>query len=258
MTPPGSNLQLHSRDLLAHETRIVIDALVPDVWRALTDPPALARWFAPKMIVEPGPGGFMLADWGPGLEWKTGIEVWEENRHLRTVELRQRVMTSSPLEEKLDPCWLSQDFYLEESDGQTVLRLIHSGFGATPDWDSEYDGTRAGWAACFLRLKIGLEQHRDHSVCNRIIPLVRTGLSAAEARRRIEAQPPWRWRLIWQAESHLAGVLDGTNGSLLTISFQPSPQGSVTYIEALFFELSTETADQIVAEWQAPLERLLA
>ena len=55
-------------------------------------------------------GGFVVADWGPGLEWKTAIEVWEPNRHLRLVENRDRVMTSAPVDQRLDPCRLVQDY----------------------------------------------------------------------------------------------------------------------------------------------------
>ena len=64
-----------SKAVRAHETRVVIDAPVEEVWKALTEASALSRWFAPKMSVAPGVGGFVLADWGPGLEWKTGIEI---------------------------------------------------------------------------------------------------------------------------------------------------------------------------------------
>lgn len=56
-----------------------------------------------------------------------------------------------------------QDYVLEAEGGKTVLRLVHSGFGSSADWDSEYEGTREGWSACFVGLKEGLEQHRNGS-----------------------------------------------------------------------------------------------
>jgi uncharacterized protein YndB with AHSA1/START domain len=97
----------------SHETSIEIDVPIEEVWKAITEAEAISRWFAPKMTVEPGVGGFVLADWGPGLEWKTTIEVWEPNHHLRLVETRDRVMSAAPVQESLEPCRLVQDYYLE-------------------------------------------------------------------------------------------------------------------------------------------------
>ena len=115
----------------AHETRIEIDRPIEEVWKAITDAKEMARWFAGKMTVEPGVGGFVLAEFCPGMEWKTIIEVWEPNRHLRLTENRDRVMSASGLEEVMEACRLVEDFYLETQGGKTVLRLVHSGFGAS-------------------------------------------------------------------------------------------------------------------------------
>src|SRR5438477_7285842 len=149
-----------TKSVRAHETRIEIDAPIEEVWKALTDATEIARWFAPKMSVESGVGGTVIADWGPGIEWKTTIEVWEPNKHLRLVETRDRALSPDPNVETLEPCRLLQDFYLEGQGGKTVLRLVHSGFGNSAGWDHEYQGTQGGWKACFLRLKTGLERHR--------------------------------------------------------------------------------------------------
>jgi uncharacterized protein YndB with AHSA1/START domain len=136
----------------SHETRIEIAAPIEEVWKALTEASEIARWFAPNIKVEPGVGGIFLADWGPGIEWKTAIEVWEPNRHLRLAETR----------EQPEPCRLLQDYFLEVEGGKTVLRLVHSGFGTSAEWDNEYEGTRGGWPVCFFRLKHGLEHPQHH------------------------------------------------------------------------------------------------
>src|SRR5260370_12266468 len=114
----------------AHETVTEIDAPIEEVWKALTEASEIARWFAPKMTVEPGVGGFVLADWGPGLEWKTAIEVWEPNRHLRLAETRDYIMTPAGAPEKFEPCRLVQGFYLEANGGKAVVRRVRSGVGA--------------------------------------------------------------------------------------------------------------------------------
>ncbi|MBI3473909.1 MAG: SRPBCC domain-containing protein [Candidatus Solibacter usitatus] len=240
----------------SHETRAVIDAPIEDVWKALTEARALARWFAPKMTVEPGVGGFVLADWGPGLEWKTTIEIWEPNRRLRLAETRDRVMSSSPVDEPLEPCRLVEDFYLEAEGGKSVLRLVHSGFGSSEPWDSEYEGTRAGWATCFLRLRHGLERHCNEPTQNLIVTRLCYGVPSGQALARIESVAPQPLEIAFRGGSHLCFLLPERNGSIFTVSVQPSPIGSVAYVEILLFARPDAEAAALESEWRAKLAQL--
>jgi uncharacterized protein YndB with AHSA1/START domain len=251
--PPAKSAESAGRE---HETRIEIDAPVGEVWKAITDASALSRWFAPKMTVEPGVGGFLLADWGPGIEWKTTIEVWEPNRHLRLVETRDRVMSASPVAESLEPCRLVQDYYLEGAGGKTVLRLVHSGFGSGEGWDVEYEGTRGGWAGCFLRMKLGIEQHRNESVNNMTVTWACHASGHREALERIESAAPATLDVRLHGEYHFCGVLPELNGSVLNVSVQPCPIGSMAYIELLLFGMAGEKATTLETEWKAKLATL--
>ena len=38
------------------------------------------------------------------------------------------------------------DYFIESRGGTTVLRLVHSGFDASADFDAEYESTGYGWA----------------------------------------------------------------------------------------------------------------
>ena len=237
----------------AHETRVAIDAPIEEVWKAITEAEAIARWFAPKMTVEPGAGGFVLADFGPGMEWKTAIEVWEPNRHLRLVETRGQ--TISPVEEKMEPCRLVQDYYLESAGGKTILRLVHSGFGSSQAWDHEYEGTRGGWAACFVRLKLGLERHSRDRTHNFILTAECRGLEYGPAMARIlsDVKP---LEAVQRGKYEIAGLLPELNGSILTVSVQPSPAGSIAFVELLFFGLTDESAAAAREAWRSKLAML--
>jgi uncharacterized protein YndB with AHSA1/START domain len=237
----------------AHETQVALDAPIEEVWKALTEAGAISRWFAPKMTVTPGAGGFMLADWGPGLEWKTAIEIWEPNRHLRLVETRDRVMGSSPVEETLEPCRLVQDYYLESPGGRTVLRLVHSGFGSSEAWDREYEGTRGGWAACFLRLRHALELHRNDSVHNFIVTAPCQGIDSGQALTRIEPAVPTPFKVLLRGKFEFAGLFPELNGSILNVSVQPCPIGSMAYLELLLFGLDDAKAVAIEDQWRHTL-----
>jgi len=57
------------------------------------------------------------------------------------------------------PARVAMDYTLETEGGKTILRLVHSGFGAGADWDDEFEGTRRGWDQELLGLKHYLEHH---------------------------------------------------------------------------------------------------
>lgn len=125
------------------ERTIEIDADAETVWRALTNGEELSRWFPPDARVTPGKGGAIWLSWGEGAEWEAPIDVWEPNRHLRTVDA---------------PTQIAVDYYIESSGGKTILRLVHSGF-ADDTWEGEIETTDAGWAAFLANLKLYIERH---------------------------------------------------------------------------------------------------
>jgi uncharacterized protein YndB with AHSA1/START domain len=128
------------------EQEVVIRATPEEVWRALTDAEELKRWFPLDARVHPGPGGSVMLSWGEGMDWESGIEVWEPNRHLRTVDAGG------------GPQKMAVDYYIEARGGETVLRLVHSGF-ADDAWEDELDTTSSGWGAFFANLRHYLERH---------------------------------------------------------------------------------------------------
>ena len=138
------------------ETTLEINAPVEAVWKALTDPEEIARWFSPRAQVKPGVGGTIRWTWDETIDWESRIEIWEADRHLRAVYDKPPL---SP-DVALGPALLAMDFTLEARAGTTVLRLVHSGFGQGSDWDEEYDGVRRGWGYELGSLRHYLEHHR--------------------------------------------------------------------------------------------------
>ncbi len=152
--------QTQSRSI---ETAIEIEAPIEVVWKALTDGDELANWFPLKARVQPGKGGSVWVSWGEGLEFESPIDVWEPNRHLRLIQAEP---TAPPAEGEDPPALavpfqIAVDYHLEAAGGQTVLRLVHTGFSADASWDNQYDGTVRGWAFELRGLKHYLERHRS-------------------------------------------------------------------------------------------------
>src|SRR5436189_5816676 len=110
-----------------------IKAPASAVWKALTDAEELVRWFPLDARVKPGVGGGIWVSWGPGMEGDGKISIWEPGRHLQQ---ESKSMTGEPL---------TLDYYIETEGGETVVRLVHSGFGEGAAWDDEYDSIDAGW-----------------------------------------------------------------------------------------------------------------
>jgi uncharacterized protein YndB with AHSA1/START domain len=123
--------------------QIEIDAPVEAVWRALSNPAELTRWFPLEASVEPGEGGKLSLSWGPGWEISSPIEVWEPNRRLKTAGQM-----------------VSVEWTLEARGGKTIVTITQSGFLTGADWEQEfYDSTDYGWRFMLVNLRHYLERH---------------------------------------------------------------------------------------------------
>lgn len=142
----------------SHETIIDLKATPEEVFRAITDPEQIVKWFAPESRVDPRVGGEYVFSWGPGMEGKTTIVAWDPNTHFGTCS--QRSVTYGP-KGKIDTGVIRQmavDYYIESiGDGVTRLRLVQSGFGPEAAWDDEFESIKTGWASFLKKLKEILE-----------------------------------------------------------------------------------------------------
>ena len=132
------------------QEEVEIDATPEVVWGALTDAAELTNWFPLAAKGTPGEGGEVWFSWNNEFEgWH--IEVWEENRHLRLVDI---------LEAQPRPFQARVDYHLEAREGKTLLRLVHSGFPTDVKWDDLVDASQRGWRFELLGLRYYLEHHR--------------------------------------------------------------------------------------------------
>lgn len=135
------------------ETQVEIASSVEAVWKALTDAEELMRWFPLDARVTPGPGGTVWFSWGPPYEGESQIEIWDPPRRLK---LKDQWGGHAEMSDRPQ---VAMDFTLENAEGKTILRLVHSGFNSGADWDDEFEGTNRGWLQELLGLKHYLEHH---------------------------------------------------------------------------------------------------
>ena len=87
------------------------------------------------------------------MDGEGAIDIWEPGRRLRWVES----WGSEESEEGVTQT--AVDFHIETRGGSTVVRLVHSGFSASVDWDEYYDATVAGWTYFLWNLVVYVVRH---------------------------------------------------------------------------------------------------
>jgi uncharacterized protein YndB with AHSA1/START domain len=163
------------------ELEIAVDAPVAAVWNALTDPEQLVNWFPLEASGSSEEGGTITFSWDEGCEWSTTIDLLETNSHVRWVDPPAEGSDSE------QPS-VAVDFYLEARGDKTILRLVHSGFSASSDWDEYYDATEAGWTYFLYNLQHFLGRHPN------------TSRSMVWERRPTKKEPSEIWRQLFGPE----------------------------------------------------------
>lgn len=132
-----------SRKEIRLERELILNAPAEAVWKALTDPNELTRWFPLKARVTPGKGGKIFVSWGPGYEGEAEILAWEPNK---------KFASKSPL--------AVIEWTLESRGAKTVVHLVQNGFSTGADWENEwFESTDYGWGFMLLGLRWSLEVH---------------------------------------------------------------------------------------------------
>jgi hypothetical protein len=91
--------------------------------------------------------------WGEDMTWPTTIEIWEPNQHLRWADEIPPGPDGAPVPK------LAVDWFISTDAGQTVLRLVHSGFGEEAKWDDQIDGLAGGWKYFLWYIAMCLTRH---------------------------------------------------------------------------------------------------
>ena len=159
---------------------IPIDAPPDAVWKALTDPTELERWFPLTAHVTPGVGGALELRWGTiGMD-DLAISVWKPGQHLQ-VGMPQP--SGGPR--------VIHDFTIEDHGASTILRLVAHGFDPDARWDDFFDGVRRGWRYELQSLRHYLEHHRGD---DRAVAWVRTPIPAGAERAWATLFAPGGWK----------------------------------------------------------------
>jgi uncharacterized protein YndB with AHSA1/START domain len=146
------------------------------VWQAIATGPGISSWFCPSEVEERA-GGKMVFHMGPGMDSTATITAWEPGRRLAAE----------------DPGWapgmpsVATEWTIEARAGGTCLvRVVHSMFASTDDWDNQLEGTETGWPAFFRILRMYLTHYRGQR-CSPIQVMAMVAGSEAEAWKKMSA-----------------------------------------------------------------------
>ena len=129
------------------EAQVEVPGTPEDVWRAIATGPGISSWFVPT-TVEEKVGGNTRSSFGPGMDSDGKITVWEPTKRFVA-------------ETQEGPGTVATEWTVEAKDGGTcVVRVVHSWFASTDDWDGQFEGHSYGWIVFFQNLRLYLQHFR--------------------------------------------------------------------------------------------------
>jgi uncharacterized protein YndB with AHSA1/START domain len=134
------------------QVEVEVPGTPEEVWRAIATGPGISAWFVPAEFEErDGKPVAVKLDFGPGMESRSAVTAWEPPR-MYAAESSGWLPGSPPIADQ----WSVE----ARGGGICVVRVVHSLFASTDDWDSQLEGTESGWPAFFRILRIYLTHFR--------------------------------------------------------------------------------------------------
>jgi uncharacterized protein YndB with AHSA1/START domain len=129
------------------EAALEVPGTPEQVWEAIATGPGISAWFVPTEVEE-GEGGRITqhhgADWDMGGE----ILVWDPPHRLKYDSGEWQPTPEATTSR------MALEFLVEAKSGGTcVVRIVNSGFGSGPDWDTAFENVKGGWTMMLDHLR---------------------------------------------------------------------------------------------------------
>lgn len=134
------------------EVEFEVPGTPEEVWQAIATGPGISSWFVPATFEEEGgkPVAVTL-NFGPGMESRSVVTVWDP----------PRVFTKESAGWAPGSPSIATEWRVEaRAGGVCVIRIVHSLFASTDDWDNQLEGAASGWAGFVRTLRIYLTHFR--------------------------------------------------------------------------------------------------
>jgi uncharacterized protein YndB with AHSA1/START domain len=129
------------------QVEVEVPGTPEEVWQAIATGPGISSWFVPTKFEErDGKPVAISLDFGPGMESRATVTAWDPPRMFGA---QGEGWGGSPP--------IADEWSVEAKSGGTcVVRIVHSLFADTDDWDNQLESTEKGWPAFFRILRIYL------------------------------------------------------------------------------------------------------
>jgi uncharacterized protein YndB with AHSA1/START domain len=133
------------------QVEVEVPGTPEEVWRAIATGPGISSWFVPAEFEErDGKPVAVTLNFGPGMESRSVVTKWDAPRMWAA---QGEGWGGSPP--------IADEWTVEARDGGTcIVRIVHSLFAETDDWDNQLEGTESGWPGFFRILRIYLTHFR--------------------------------------------------------------------------------------------------
>jgi uncharacterized protein YndB with AHSA1/START domain len=133
------------------QVEVEVPGTPEEVWQAIATGPGISSWFVPAEFEErDGKPVAVTLNFGPGMESRSVVTAWDVPR--RYAAQGEGWGGSPPIADE----WTVE----ARSGGTCIVRVVHSLFASTDDWDNQLEGTEKGWPAFFRILRIYLTHFR--------------------------------------------------------------------------------------------------
>jgi uncharacterized protein YndB with AHSA1/START domain len=114
-----------------------------EVWQAIATGKGISSWFVPTQSEE-RPGGQMVSNFGPGMDTVSTITAWEPPK---------RFAAEGSMGGAGSPAVATEWTVEARAGGTCIVRVVHSLFASTDDWDNQLDALEQGWPPIFRILR---------------------------------------------------------------------------------------------------------
>jgi uncharacterized protein YndB with AHSA1/START domain len=136
---------------------VEMETLIPgtpeQVWQAMCTGPGMSTWFMPAKVDEQV-GGKLSFDMGGGSTSAGLVTAWEPPKLFGYVE-RDWMPGAPPVATELT--------ITARGDGKCTVRMVHSLFASSDDWDDQLESFESGWPGFFEVLKLYLTHFTGRS-----------------------------------------------------------------------------------------------
>lgn len=238
------------------DTSIRINSTPQRVWEAWADPQQLANWF-----VDRAEG---MGHAGNTVKWF--FDTFGYVMDIPIVESEPGTTFVTAGDDGPDGMPYLMEITISKDGGDTVMRLVNSGFSEDAKKDDNFEGTVSGWAHALTTMKVWLEQYpmrtRHHDLVVRPVPHTVDQLRPfyATAEGRAQWMPPdvaHTGQLLCDSGPEVLLVHPGVDGIIALKSFAWSTGRMIGLDLSVWPEAGT-TPDNAKPRLERALDRLTA